>query len=101
MTPDIPSLIHKLRNAPQLVGTFGRGDPDPLGQYRLVMTDEERNTIIELLTAAHNGEIRGWRAQTESMPKDPWEAALGCAPDATGELSSEDFIRKMRDEEWG
>jgi hypothetical protein len=62
MTPDIPTLIHKLRNAPQLVGTFGRGDPDPLGQYRLVMTDEERDTIIELLTAAHNGEIRGWKA---------------------------------------
>jgi hypothetical protein len=61
MTPNIPTLIHKLRNAPQLVGTFGRGDPDPLDEYRLVMTDEERNMIIELLTAAHNGEIRGWK----------------------------------------
>jgi hypothetical protein len=41
-SPDIPILIYKLRNAPQLVGTFGRGDPDPLEQYRLVMTGEER-----------------------------------------------------------
>jgi hypothetical protein len=35
-SPDIPTLIHKLRNAPQLVGTFGRGDPDPLDEYRPV-----------------------------------------------------------------
>jgi hypothetical protein len=48
-SPDIPILIHKLRNAPQLVGTFGRGDPDPLEQYRLVMTGEERDLIVGLL----------------------------------------------------
>jgi hypothetical protein len=45
MTPDIPSLIHKLRNAPQLVGTFGRGDPDPLDEYRPGMTGEERDWL--------------------------------------------------------
>jgi hypothetical protein len=45
-SPDIPSLIHKLRNAPQLVGTFGRGDPDPLDEYRPGMTGEERDWLI-------------------------------------------------------
>jgi hypothetical protein len=49
MTPDIPSLIHKLRNAPQLVGTFGRGDPDPLDEYRPGMTGEERDWLIKLV----------------------------------------------------
>jgi hypothetical protein len=49
MTPNIPTLIHKLRNAPQLVGTFGRGDPDPLDEYRPGMTGEERDWLIKLL----------------------------------------------------
>jgi hypothetical protein len=49
MTPDIPTLIHKLRNAPQLVGTFGRGDPDPLDEYRPGMTGEERDWLLQLL----------------------------------------------------
>jgi hypothetical protein len=48
-SPDIPSLITKLRNAPQLVGTFGRGDPDPLDEYRPGMTGEERDLIVGLL----------------------------------------------------
>jgi hypothetical protein len=51
-SPDIPILIYKLRNAPQLVGTFGRGDPDPLEQYRLVMTGEERDWLIGLAEQA-------------------------------------------------
>jgi hypothetical protein len=59
---DIARLITKLRNAPQLVGTFGRGDPDPLDEYMPGMSGEERELVIELLTAAQNGEIRGWRA---------------------------------------
>jgi hypothetical protein len=46
---DIPTLIHKLRNAPQLVGTFGRGDPDPLDEYRPGMTGEERDWLIKLV----------------------------------------------------
>jgi hypothetical protein len=49
MTPDIPTLIHKLRNAPQLVGTFGRGDPDPLDEYRPGMTGEERDWLVGLI----------------------------------------------------
>jgi hypothetical protein len=49
-SPDIPSLITKLRNAPQLVGTFGRGDPDPQDEYRPGMTGEERDLIVGLLT---------------------------------------------------
>jgi hypothetical protein len=92
MTPDIPSLIHKLRNAPQLVGTFGRGDPDPLDEYRPGMTGEERDWLVKLLEA-----IERRRGYEEAL----WDAIRGCAPDATGELSSEDFIREMRDEEWG
>jgi hypothetical protein len=51
MTPDIPTLITKLRNAPQLVGTFGRGDPDPLDEYRPGMTGEERDWLVKLLEA--------------------------------------------------
>jgi hypothetical protein len=49
-SPDIPSLIHKLRNAPQRVGTWGRGDPDPLDEYRPGMTGEELELIVGLLT---------------------------------------------------
>jgi hypothetical protein len=45
-SPDIPSLITKLRNAPQLVGTFGRGDPDPQDEYRPGMTGEERDSPL-------------------------------------------------------
>jgi hypothetical protein len=49
---DILTLIHKLRNAPQLVGTFGRGDLDPLDQYRPGMTGEERDWLIKLVEQA-------------------------------------------------
>lgn len=43
----------------------------------------------------------GWIALTDETSKpDAWDAARGCAPGATGDLSSEDFVRKMRDEEW-
>jgi hypothetical protein len=30
--------------------------------------------------------------------KDEWEAIRGAAPDATGDLSSEEFVRKLRDD---
>jgi len=29
-----------------------------------------------------------------------WNDLRGCAPEATGDLSSEDFVRKLRDEDW-
>lgn len=36
---------------------------------------------------------------SELMAKeDAWDVLRGCAPDATGDLSSEAFIRKLRDE---
>jgi hypothetical protein len=57
MTADIPSLIHKLRNAPQLVGTFGRGDPDPLDEYRPGMTGEERDWLIKLAEQAQTDSV--------------------------------------------
>jgi hypothetical protein len=63
MTPNIPSLIHKLRNAPQLVGTFGRGDPDPIDQYMPGMTGEERDWLIKLVEQA---------AQTQFGNVQPW-----------------------------
>lgn len=38
-------------------------------------------------------------AQPVEMPA-AWEDLRGAAPNATGDLSSEAFVRKMRDEEW-
>jgi hypothetical protein len=45
MTLDISALLHKLRTAPQRQGTFGRGDPKPLDEYRVVLTAEERDWL--------------------------------------------------------
>jgi hypothetical protein len=63
MTPDIPTLIHKLRNAPQLVGTFGRGDPDPLDEYRPGMTGEERDWLIKLCEGTLTS-VEAWRMRS-------------------------------------
>lgn len=49
---DIPTLITKLRSAPQKVGTFDRGDPKPLDEYRPAMTGEELDWLIEMVTSA-------------------------------------------------
>jgi hypothetical protein len=59
---DIQALIHKLRNAPQRVGTFGRGDPDPLDEYRPGMTGEERDWLIRLVEQVQEtGASRSYR----------------------------------------
>ena len=42
-------LIRRLRDAPQKVGTFGRGDPQPLDEYRPAMTGAERDWLVSLL----------------------------------------------------
>jgi hypothetical protein len=49
MAVDIASLVRHLRNAPQEVGTFGRGDPNPLDEYRALLTNEEREWLIQRL----------------------------------------------------
>lgn len=46
---DIPTLITKLRSAPQKVGTFDRGDPKPLDEYRVVLTGEERDRLVKFM----------------------------------------------------
>lgn len=43
-------LINRLQQAPQRsVHVPGRGDPDLVDEYRLVMTAEERNLIMRAL----------------------------------------------------
>jgi hypothetical protein len=49
MSIDIPTLIHKLRTAPRKVGTFGRGDPNPLDEFAPLRTGEERDWLIREL----------------------------------------------------
>lgn len=48
MTIDIPTLITKLRNAPQKLDTFGRGDPKPVDEFAPLMTGDERDWLIEI-----------------------------------------------------
>lgn len=59
------------------------------------LTEEEKE---EVRRAKREGE-----SQIEVLPPDSelpdWEDLRGCAPDATGALSSEAFVRKLR-EEW-
>lgn len=44
---------------------------------------------------------RETQARYEAEAKlDHWEALLGAAPDATGDASSEAFVRLSRGEEW-
>ena len=49
MTINIPALIKKLRNAPQKIGTFGRGDANPLDEYQPKLSGEERDLLIRSL----------------------------------------------------
>lgn len=52
MTLDLPKLISKLKSAPQRLGTFDRGDPKPLDEYRVVLTGEERDWLDALIEHA-------------------------------------------------
>jgi hypothetical protein len=45
---------------------------------------------------AHVSEI--WTAMLKAAQEGAWPDIRGIAPDATGDLSSEDFVRQMRDE---
>lgn len=66
MSLDIPTLITKLRSAPQMVSTLGRGDPDPLDEYRPGMTGEERDWLIALLDQKRiDGVIEGLQRLTD------------------------------------
>jgi len=53
MTPDLPRLISKLKSAPQKVGSFTRGDPNPLDEFCPMMTGEERDWLVRLLQGNH------------------------------------------------
>lgn len=48
---DIAALLHKIRSAPQRLGTFDRGDPKPLDEYRVVLTGEERDWLVAMADA--------------------------------------------------
>jgi hypothetical protein len=54
MSVDIPSLIKKLRCASQEVGTFGRGDPNPLDEYRVVLSAAERDWLVLQCRTGHH-----------------------------------------------
>jgi len=49
MSIDLPTLITKLRTAPQKSGTYGRGDRKPLDQFDVQVTAEERDWLANTL----------------------------------------------------
>lgn len=72
-------MIRGLRNWPKEIGT-------PTDNVR-------RRAYIE------QGFMLGLAAVTEHQwTRVDWEDLRGCAPDATGNLSSEAFVRQLRDE---
>lgn len=63
---------------------------------------DERESQYYLLSRtygdAHPDTERARREWDEA--KGLWDALHGAAPDATGDLSSEDFVRRKREEDW-
>lgn len=55
---------------------------------------------IERLRAELAAAKREYREGGQSRPVREWENLSGSAPNATGSLSSEAFIRKQRDDDW-
>lgn len=55
---------------------------------------------IERLRAELAEAKREYREGGQSRPVREWENLFGSAPNATGSLSSEAFVRKQRDDDW-
>lgn len=55
---------------------------------------------IERLRAELAAAKREYREGGQSRPVREWENLFGSAPNATGSLSSEAFVRKQRDDDW-
>lgn len=75
-----------LRRAAEIaIGAFGSGWAE---MHRSAGQTIQANILSEVSAA-------------EARLQSPdWEDLRGCAPDATGELSSEEFVRHMRDNDW-
>lgn len=70
MAIDIPTLITKLRSAPQKVGTFDRGDPKPLDEYRVVLTGEELRVVTLMAELEmHRRALADCRRETEILSR--------------------------------
>ena len=72
--------------------------PDAIDSERnanAVLTGEVERLRAELAAAK-----REYREGGQSRPVREWENLFGSAPNATGSLSSEAFVRKQRDDDW-
>ena len=67
----------------------------PHGWLHKDAEDEIKRLRAELAAAK-----REYREGGQSRPVREWENLFGSAPNATGSLSSEAFVRKQRDDDW-
>lgn len=98
---DIPTLITKLRGAPQKVGTFDRGDPKPLDEYRVVLTGEERDWLVEHLSPDGDDTLTaidqdiGWlKMYAGSMRAENWKDMRNAIENQTDQLVKE--IKRLK-----
>jgi len=74
--------------------------PFALGETAIEAGHNAASDDYPLMQVVSCGDLRQARKVLGEKDTPDWDDLRGCAPEATGDLSSEDFVRKLRDEDW-
>lgn len=109
MTDDLASLQERIRELEAALRPVAdqilMPTTNDAGEVRVVLTEDQAFACFSAMIFSHRNMTDSWRERmaaraagikTEVLPD--WEDLRGRAPDATGGLSSEAFVREIRDE---